>query len=90
MTLGFQGAIAFFSSSLQVNSEGKKRPMLPSLLILILRSKKPRFSATGSSLNPIQHGSGNHFVPGPSDWGRFPRHGEMKEEPMLCKPSVER
>ena len=58
MKWGFQGSIAFVSSSLQMISEGKS---VQSFQVWQLNQKTEVF-ATGSSLNPIQ-GSGNHFVP---------------------------
>ena len=68
--------VASFSSSLQVNSEGKH---VQCFQVWQLNQKTEVF-ATGSSLNPIQ-GSGNHFVPTPSRLGKVSRRGGMKEEP---------
>ena len=56
--------LRFFSSSLQMNSEGKS---VQCFQVWQLNQKTEVF-ATGSSLNPIQ-GSGNHLVPTPSQVG---------------------
>ena len=76
MKWGFQGSIAFFSSSLQMISEGKS---VQSFQVWQLNQKTEVF-ATGSSLNPIQ-GSGNHLVPTFPRLGKVSRRGGMKEEP---------
>ena len=76
MKWGFQGSIAFVSSSLQMISEGKS---VQSFQVWQLNQKTEVF-ATGSSLNPIQ-GSGNHLVPTFPRLGKVSRRGGMKEEP---------